>query len=90
MVPPKSWLRQTLSTRFGPAGQLFFTNVRWLEGGTMDAQVRRQPDGIVSPEVLDDNSVVFRVQAKDAGSVQLTGTWPVNLKQPDIWSTKLL
>jgi enterochelin esterase family protein len=47
----------------------------------MEAQIRRQPDGIVSPEVLDDNSVTFRVKAKDAGSVQLTGTWPVNFEQ---------
>ncbi len=47
----------------------------------MEAQIRRQPDGIISPEVLEDNSVTFRVKAKDAGSVQLTGTWPVNFEQ---------
>ena len=35
----------------------------------MQAQVWRQPDNIVSPEVLEDNSVVFRVQAEDASSV---------------------
>ncbi len=47
----------------------------------MDAQIMRQPDGIVSPEILADGSVIFRVQAKGAGSVQLTGTWPVNFER---------
>ena len=47
----------------------------------MDAQTMRQPDGIVSPEILDDGSVIFRVQAKDGSSVQLTGTWPVNMER---------
>jgi enterochelin esterase family protein len=47
----------------------------------MQAQIWRRPDDIVSPEVLDDNSVVFRVQAEDASSVMLTGTWPANIER---------
>lgn len=47
----------------------------------MQAQIWRQPDDIVSPEVLDDNSVVFRIQAEGASSVKLTGTWPVGIER---------
>ncbi|MCB0126365.1 MAG: hypothetical protein KDE58_29105 [Caldilineaceae bacterium] len=43
----------------------------------METQIWRRPDSIVSPEILDDNSVIFRVQAENAGAVKLTGTWPV-------------
>lgn len=47
----------------------------------MESQIWRRPDDIVSPEILDDNSVIFRVQAENAGSVRLTGTWPVNFER---------
>ena len=47
----------------------------------MDAQIWRRPDNIRSPEILDDNSVIFRVQAEDAGSVKLSGTWPENFER---------
>ncbi|MEZ4658957.1 MAG: alpha/beta hydrolase-fold protein [Caldilineaceae bacterium] len=47
----------------------------------MNSQIWRRPDEIVSPEILADNSVIFRVQAEDAGSVKLTGTWPVPLER---------
>lgn len=47
----------------------------------MQAQIWRRPDDIVSPEILDDHSVVFRVQAENAASVKLTGTWPVNVER---------
>lgn len=47
----------------------------------MQAQIWRRPNEIISPEILDDNSVIFRVQAENAGSVKLTGTWPVNVER---------
>ena len=47
----------------------------------MESQISRQPDGILSPEILDDNSVIFRIQAEDAGSVKLTGTFPVGFER---------
>ena len=46
----------------------------------MATQMMRQPDDILSPEILDDGSVIFRVQAENASSVKLTGTWPVHFK----------
>lgn len=39
------------------------------------SSAQRQPNGIISPEVLPDNSVVFRVKAPNANSVQVSGTW---------------
>lgn len=47
----------------------------------MEAQIWRRPDEIVSPELLDDNSVIFRVQAENVGSVKLAGSWPVNFER---------
>ncbi|GAB3525562.1 hypothetical protein GCM10027442_55300 [Emticicia fontis] len=46
----------------------------------MLAQAQRRPSKIVSPEVLSDNSVIFRIKAPDANSVQLSGTWPKEFK----------
>ncbi|RFS17566.1 hypothetical protein [Emticicia sp. C21] len=42
------------------------------------AQAQRRPSKIVSPEILPDNSVVFRIKAPDANSV--SGTWPKSFK----------
>lgn len=36
---------------------------------------QRRPSNIVSPEVLPDNSVIFRVQAPNATDVKVGGTW---------------
>lgn len=47
----------------------------------MEAQIWRRPDNIVSPEILADNSVIFRVQAEHAGSVTLAGSWPVDFER---------
>lgn len=38
-----------------------------------DAQ--RRPSNLVSPEVLPDNSVIFRVKAPNATEVKVAGTW---------------
>ncbi|MBA4850387.1 esterase [Emticicia sp. BO119] len=43
-------------------------------------QAQRRPSKIVSPEVLPDNSVIFRLKAPNANSVQLSGTWPKSFK----------
>lgn len=56
-----------------------------LLGINLNAQNNRK---IVSPEVLSDGSVVFRMKAPYAKSVQVTGTWsadakPVNLTKID-------
>ncbi|KPM47339.1 esterase [Jiulongibacter sediminis] len=48
---------------------------------------QRRPSGIVSPEVLSDNSVIFRIYAPKAEDVRVVGTW--NRKfAPDIMSKK--
>lgn len=52
-----------------------------LIGLVFDAQAQRQPDGIVSPEVLEDGTVIFRVTAENPGSVELRGSWPVGFEQ---------
>lgn len=44
------------------------------------AQAQRRPSKIVSPEVLPDNSVIFRIKAPDANSVSVSGTWPKSFK----------
>jgi len=33
-----------------------------------------------SPEILSDNSVIFRIKAPDASSVQVVGTWAADFK----------
>lgn len=47
----------------------------------MEAQIWRRPDEFISPEILDDNSVIFRIQAENAGAVTLTGTWPATFER---------
>lgn len=46
------------------------------------SSAQRQPNGIISPEVLPDNSVVFRVKAPNANSVQVSGTWATGKMTP--------
>ncbi|MBI3719611.1 MAG: esterase [Sphingobacteriales bacterium] len=36
---------------------------------------QRQPGNIISPEILPDNSVIFRIKAPNANSAQVSGTW---------------
>jgi len=43
-------------------------------------QAQTQQGNYVSHEVQTDNSVIFRVKAPGAGSVQVFGTWPPNLQ----------
>jgi hypothetical protein len=35
----------------------------------------RMPPRIISPEILPDNRVIFRVLAKDAGKISVSGEW---------------
>ncbi|MEJ1242281.1 alpha/beta hydrolase-fold protein [Chryseolinea sp. T2] len=44
----------------------------------LDAQ--RQPSKIKSPEVLPDNSVVFRLLAPNATTAEVMGSWPTEFK----------
>ena len=46
------------------------------------SSAQRQPNGIISPEVLPDNSVVFRFKAPNANSVQVSGTWATGKTTP--------
>jgi len=46
------------------------------------------PPRIVSPEILPDNKVTFRVYAKDATKVTLSGEWQTVLIQPSCSSER--
>jgi len=43
---------------------------------------QRQPGNIISPEILPDNSVIFRIKAPDATSAQVSGTWATGKMTP--------
>ena len=52
-------------------------------------QAQRKPSNIISPEVLPDNSVIFRLKAPNAKEAKIVGTW--NRKfAPDIMIEKRL
>lgn len=44
------------------------------------AEAQRRPSTIVSPEVLPDNSVIFRIKAPNATKAQVVGTWSRGFK----------
>ena len=46
------------------------------------SKAQRQPTNIISPEILPDNSVVFRIKAPDAKSAQVSGTWATGKMTP--------
>lgn len=48
---------------------------------------QRRPNNIISPEVLSDNSVIFRVKASNATDVKVVGTWNRRFK-PDAMAKK--
>ncbi|GAB3947155.1 alpha/beta hydrolase-fold protein [Spirosoma harenae] len=48
-----------------------FTTFSWAQ---------QRPNPIVSPEILADNSVIFRLKAPNAKSVRLLGTWLKDLR----------
>lgn len=56
---------------------------------------QRTPSGYISPEILPDNSVIFRIKAPDAKKVVVSGTWSsgsrsVELDKKDsIWEAKV-
>ncbi|MBL7818581.1 MAG: hypothetical protein JNL70_26515 [Saprospiraceae bacterium] len=39
------------------------------------AEGQRRPNNVISPEVLSDNSVIFRLKAPEGHTVQVSGTW---------------
>lgn len=41
----------------------------------LHSEAQRRPSSLVSPEILSDNSVVFRVKAPNANNVKVVGTW---------------
>lgn len=49
---------------------------------TADAQ--RRPEPVNSPEIMDDNSVIFRLRAPEADSVKLTGTMNADFAELDM------
>ena len=60
----------------------------------VDAQ--RTPSGFESPEILPDNSIIFRIKAPDAKEVLVAGTWlqdaPRSIeltKKDSVWETKI-
>lgn len=44
------------------------------------SQAQQRPSSVVSPELLADNSVIFRLKAPNAKSVRLLGTWLKDLR----------
>ncbi len=44
------------------------------------AEAQRRPSNISSPEVLPDNSVIFRIKAPNATKAQVVGTWSRGFK----------
>ena len=44
------------------------------------SQAQQRPNPVVSPELLVDNSVIFRLRAPNAKSVRLIGTWLKDLR----------
>lgn len=59
------------------------------------ADAQRRPSNIVSPEVLPDNSVIFRIYAPNAKEAKVVGTWnrrfaPDNMVKKDtLWEVKV-
>lgn len=43
---------------------------------SITAKAQRQPGTTISPEVLPDNSVMFRLKAPGAMNAEVRGTWP--------------
>ncbi|MCB0645425.1 MAG: hypothetical protein KDC49_02095 [Saprospiraceae bacterium] len=52
---------------------------------TIEAQ--RRPTDLISPEVMPDNSVIFRIKAENAKDVRVVGTWN-RMYKPDIMMKK--
>lgn len=56
---------------------------------------QRRPSKIVSPEVLPDNSVIFRIYAPKATDAKVVGTWnrrfapDVMVKKDTIWEVRV-
>ncbi len=48
---------------------------------------QRRPTNLISPEVMPDNSVIFRLKAPNATNVQVVGTWSRGFK-PDVMVKK--
>ena len=47
---------------------------------TVCASAQNMPRPVISPEILPDNSVIFRMKAPGASSVQVVGTWAADFK----------
>lgn len=58
-------------------------------------EAQRRPSKIVSPEVLSDNSVIFKVYAPKAADAKVVGTWnrrfapDVMIKKDTLWEVKV-
>lgn len=56
---------------------------------------QRRPSNIISPEVLPDNSVIFRVKAPKATEAKVVGTWnrrfapDMMVKKDSVWEVKV-
>lgn len=65
----------------------------WLSAFMADAQ--RRPTNIVSPEVLPDKSVIFRIYAPNAKEAKVVGTWnrrfapDIMTKKDTLWEVKV-
>jgi enterochelin esterase-like enzyme len=73
-------------------------NVVWgvlLIASPFLADAQRRPSKIVSPEVLSDNSVIFKIKAPEAKDVKVVGTWnrrfapDVMVKKDSVWEVKV-
>ncbi|AFK01748.1 esterase [Emticicia oligotrophica DSM 17448] len=59
------------------------------------AEAQRRPSKIISPEVLSDNSVIFRIYAPNAKDVKVVGTWnrrfapDLMVKKDTLWEVKV-
>ncbi|GAB4024724.1 esterase [Spirosoma gilvum] len=60
--------------------QILTTLICLLYIGLIASTAQQRPNPVVSPEILPDNSVIFRIKAPNAKSVRLIGTWLKDLR----------
>jgi enterochelin esterase-like enzyme len=59
------------------------------------AEAQRRPSNIVSPEVMPDNSVIFRLKATNATTAKVVGSWSrfykpdIMVKKDSVWEVKV-
>lgn len=63
------------SHRALPSGSTTVLTILFILGHLNLVTAQRRPTDFVSPEILPDHSVIFRLRAPDASQVLISGTW---------------